>query len=352
MGVTPDGQHASLKFSRSAKPGGLRQRRILMLIRAALILVIVAVGALAIHSEWLGIRAERDYPPAGAFLTLPGGRIHYVERQATGESHGTVVLVHGASSAHADLLATLGPELAHYRVIALDRPGHGWSDRMEGEAMADPSRQAAILMQALDQIAPERFVLVAHSLAGALSTRIALDHPQRLRGLVLLGGVTHPWPGGIAWYHHLAAWPVIGPVFTRIVAVPLASLMLDAGANSVFAPRPVTPGYIETGEIRLLLRPKTFRANSQDIAAAYAFVTAQAPRYRELKVPVVAVTGDSDAIVSPTIHSAAIARQAPQGRFVLLPGVGHMPHHAAPEIIVEAVDQMVGPRSSLALNQE
>jgi pimeloyl-ACP methyl ester carboxylesterase len=205
-------------------------------------------------------------------------------------------------------------------------------------------------MQALDQIAPERFVLVAHSLAGALSTRIALDRPERLKGLVLLGGVSHPWPGGIAWYHHLATWPLIGPLFTRLVALPAANLMLDEGASSVFAPRAVTPGYIETAEIRLLLRPADFQANSQDIAATLDFVTAQAPRYRELKVPVTAITGDSDAIVSPTIHSAAIAREAPQGRLILLPGVGHMPHHAAPEIVVEAIDQMVGPRSGLALN--
>jgi pimeloyl-ACP methyl ester carboxylesterase len=100
----------------------------------------------------------------------------------------------------------------------------------------------------------------------------------------------------------------------------------------------------------LLLRPADFQANSQDIAATHDFVTAQAPRYRELKVPVAAITGDSDAIVSPTIHSAAIAREAPQGRLILLPGIGHMPHHAAPEIVIEAIDQMVGPRSGLALN--
>ncbi len=67
-------------------------------------------------------------------------------------------------------------------------------------------------------------------------------------------------------------------------------------------------------------------------------------------MPVVAITGDSDTIVSPTIHSATIARQAPQGRFVLLPGVGHMPHHAAPEIVIEAIDEMAGPRSGLARN--
>jgi pimeloyl-ACP methyl ester carboxylesterase len=320
-----------------------------MPIRVLLVLLILVVAGLIVTSEWLGHAAERRFPPKGQFVAVPGGRLHYVERRASGETRGTVVLVHGASSAHADLAATLGPELGHYRVIALDRPGQGWSDRLAGAAMADPGRQAAALMQALDQIAPERFVLVAHSLAGAASARIALDRPERLHGLVLLGGVTHPWPGGIAWYHHPATWPVVGALFTRLVTVPLASLMLESGARSVFAPRPPTPGYLETGEIALLLRPSAFQANSQDIAATFDFVTAQVPRYPTFKVPVVAITGDSDAIVSPMIHSAAIAREVPQGRFVLLPGVGHMPHHAAPEIVVAAIDQMVGPRSGLAL---
>ena len=320
-----------------------------MLIRTLVIVLVLAVAGLVLWSEWLGAQAARRHPPSGTFVPVAGGQLHYRETPPSGEARGTVVLVHGASSNHADLLAALGPDLSHYRIIAIDRPGHGWSDRLEGDAMADPARQAGALMQGLDAIVPERFVLVAHSLAGAAATRIALDRPERLRGLVLLGAVTHPWPGGIAWYHHLTIWPVIGPAFARLVGVPAASQMLEAGAQSVFAPRPVTPGYLARGEIDLLLRPATFRANSQDIAATLDFVTAQMPRYRELQVPVIAITGDSDAIVSPIIHSAAIARQAPQGRFVLLPGVGHMPHHAAPEIVAAAVDELAEGRSRLAL---
>jgi len=319
-----------------------------MLIRSLLVVLVLVVAGLVLWSEWLGGQAARRYPPTGSFVPVAGGRLHYRESRPNSESRGTVVLIHGASSDHADLLATLGPDLSHYRVIALDRPGHGWSDRIAGDAMADPARQADVLMQGLDAIVPERFVLVAHSLGGAASTRIALDRPERLRGLVLLGGVTHPWPGGIAWYHHLTVWPGIGPLFTRLVGVSAASGLLEGGAESVFAPRPVTPGYLDAAQIALLLRPATFRANSQDIAATLDFVTAQVPRYRDLQVPVIAITGDSDAIVSPIIHSAAIARQAPQGRFVLLPGVGHMPHHAAPEIVAAAVDELSASRSGLA----
>ncbi|TCR70670.1 alpha/beta hydrolase [Bosea sp. BK604] len=322
-----------------------------MLTRAVRVFpILIIVGLLLLlRTEWLGAVAERQNPAKGTFFQLPAGRLHYVERKPKGEARGTVVLLHGASSDHADLLAALGPELGHYRVLAFDRPGLGWSDRLEGRAMADPARQADVIMQVLDRIAPEPIVLVAHSLAGAMSTRIALERPERVRGLVLLGAVTHPWPGDVAWHYRVASWPVIGPVFTRLVAIPALDLKLSSGVQSVFAPRPVTPGYVEAGEIKLLMRPRVFEANAQDLSALKDFVTRQAPRYRELRMPVVAITGDSDSVVSPVLHSAAIAGEAPLGRFVLLPGVGHMPHHAAPEIIVAAIDQIAGPSSGLAL---
>lgn len=322
-----------------------------MLKRALLVLPILLVGGLLLRTELLSAEAERLHPPQGSFLPVAGGRLHYVERRPQGETRGTVVLLHGASSDHADLLATLGPELSHYRVIAFDRPGHGWSERLEGRAMADPARQAAAVMQGLDRIAPESFVLVAHSLSGAMAARIALERPERLRGLVLLGAVTHPWSTGIAWYYHAASWPVVGPIFSRLIAVPAVDLLLSSGVRSVFAPNVVTPGYVDAGEIRLLLRPATFEQNAQDLVALHDFVTAQAPRYRELRMPVVAITGDGDTVVSPILHSAAIAREAPLGRFVLLPGVGHMPHHAAPEIVAEAIDQISGSRSGLAMSR-
>lgn len=332
----------------STKPGPRVKRGIF--VRWLIAVAVLVPAGLLLWSEWLGEQAARRYPPQGRFVEVAGGRLYYREASPSIEPRGTVALIHGASSGHADLLATLGPELRHYRVIAIDRPGQGWSDRLAGDAMADPGRQAEALMQALDAIAPEHIVLVAHSLAGAAALRIALERPERLRGVVLLGAITHPWGGRGGWYQQVAALPLIGPVFVRLVGVPATSLLIEAGAKSVFAPRTVPQGYLQTGEIPLLLRPAAFRANAQDVAATNAFVAAQAPRYGELKVPVVAITGDSDAIVSPMRHSATIARQAPQGRFVLLPGVGHMPHHAAPEIIVEAIDQIVGPRSGLASN--
>ncbi len=62
-----------------------------------------------------------------------------------GPPDGTpVVLLHGASGNLHDMRIALGDRLAaHDRVILIDRPGHGWSDRPGGAADARPARQAA-----------------------------------------------------------------------------------------------------------------------------------------------------------------------------------------------------------------
>lgn len=309
--------------------------------------ILVALACLAcclgLYSEWLGLRATGAYPARGTFYALAGGRLHYRDIQPDGASLGTVVLVHGAWSGHADLLSTLAPGLRHHRVIAVDRPGEGWSDRLGASEMASPAKQADAIMQLLDAAAPERFVLVAHSLGAALSTYIALERPERVKGLVLLGAVTHPWLPDLAHYNAAVTSPWIAPVFNRVVGIPLTSLLMASAARAAFAPNEVPPGYVEAAELPLLFRAETFRDNAQDIVAAHDFLVGQAPRYKNLKVPTVAIAGDQDAIISPRTHSAAIAREAPLGSLILLPGIGHMPHHLAPDTITEVVRKLATP---------
>ena len=76
-----------------------------MLTRAVMILALLVVlfaVALVSCTEWLGRQAALNHPPKGTFLALPSGQIHYLERRPATEARGTVVLVHGASSAHAE----------------------------------------------------------------------------------------------------------------------------------------------------------------------------------------------------------------------------------------------------------
>src|SRR5215470_17571269 len=308
-----------------------------------LVLAIVAIlGAGVAITVVQARRIEAAHPASGRFVEVKGGRLHVMEVGASArEDELPIVLVHGASGNLEDLHLALGGRLAvSRRVILVDRPGHGWSDRPGGVADASPARQAALIAQALGRIGVERFVLLGHSLGGAVASAFALAYPSRVAGLVLLAPVTHRWEGGLAWYNAILSTPVIGPMFARTVALPLAVLLLDRGIASVFAPQPAPADYVRRAAIRLLLRPAEFVANAQDIAALKAFVTAQAPRYGEIAAPTVILTGSADRTVSPHIHARAIAAAVPNARLVILAGVGHMPHHVDADAVVAAISQL------------
>jgi pimeloyl-ACP methyl ester carboxylesterase len=311
-----------------------------LIIALIIVLATLAAGAVitALGVAWL----ERIHPPSGRFVPVAGGRLHVVELSPPRAPIGLpVVLLHGASGNLEDQRPTLGNALAaRRRVILIDRPGHGFSDRPGGRADASPGRQAALVAQALAELGIERSIILGHSWAGALAAAFALDFPERVAGLVLLSPVTHPWPGGIFWYNALAVTPVIGPLFVRALAPPLGLLMIGNAVANVFTPQRPPPDYVRRSASRLVLRPAEFMANAQDIAGLKPFVTAQVPRYRAIKAPTLIISGDRDTVVSVTLHARAAAALIPGAKLILLEGIGHMPQHAAAEAIVEAIDEL------------
>lgn len=287
--------------------------------------------------RWL---IERAYPPTGRFVDVEGGRLHVLE---LGSPDATpVVLLHGASGNLGDMKLALGGRLAErYRVIMVDRPGHGWSDRPGGRrADASPARQAALIRQALQRIGVTRAILVGHSWSGALATAYALAYPEEVSGLVLLAPVTHPWPGGIVWYNRILTISYVGPLFARTLALPIGSLLIGPGVRDVFAPQTPPDNYAAQAGGRMILRPQELEANAWDVARLKAFVTAQAQHYGSIQAPTAIVAGDADDTVSIKIHAQAIAAMLPRGKLHELSNVGHMVHFAAPELVVGIIDDI------------
>jgi pimeloyl-ACP methyl ester carboxylesterase len=240
-----------------------------------------------------------------------------------------------------DMRLALGDKLARsHRVILIDRPGHGWSTRPIGDAYASPARQAELVAEALKKLGVKRAILVGHSWGGAFVMAYALMFPERTAGLVLLSAVTHPWPADPGWYNNLASLRCIGPLFLRTLVYPLGLVLIEGVSRSVFDPQAVPEDYVRRAAIRLVLRPKTFSANARDLALLRSFIAAQVPNYGDLRSPTIIITGDCDTMVSPKINACALAAILPRAKLVFLKGVGHMPHHAAPETIAAAIDEL------------
>ena len=208
-----------------------------------LFVFLLILVALAI-ATCLGVsRLEAAHPPTGEFVDVEGVRLHVVTLGlAPDNPHAepAIVLIHGASGNLEDMRLALGEKLAAtYRVILIDRPGHGWSSRPKTNDYASPARQAEVVASALEKLQVRRAILIGHSWGGAFATAFALSFPERTAGLVLLSAPTHPWPANPGWYNKLAVRPLIGELFLRTCVYPLGLLLANGSSRSVFKPQTV-----------------------------------------------------------------------------------------------------------------
>lgn len=299
-----------------------------------------ALGVLALLTQAGVVYLHAQFPAPGRFIEVANGRLHVLELGPRDAPGPPIVLIHGASSNMGSMRVPVGDMLAKtHRVILIDRPGHGWSTR-DDLSKSTPAMQAKMIDEALGKLGVEHAVLIVHSLAGALGSLMALDYPQRISALMMLAGVAYPWPGGVGEYNRVVTTPVIGPLLAYTITLPLGMLLVEPGTRSVFAPQTLPPDYIKASAIPLVLRPHAFLANAWDLITLKAAVIEQSPRYRDIKMPVTIITGDTDTTVSPTIHSRRMAETVPGAKLIVLPGVGHMVQNAVPDLVISEIEAM------------
>jgi pimeloyl-ACP methyl ester carboxylesterase len=305
-------------------------------------IVVVALAGLALVTQAGVLLIQRAFPAQGRMVEVAGATLHVVELGPRDAAGPPIVMLHGASSNLEAMRQSVGERLAqNHRVILVDRPGHGWSAR---ERLADstPAIQGRMIEQALAKLGVGRAIIVAHSWAGALGLRMALDYPERVAGVVLLAPVVYPWPGGVGRYNDVVTTPVIGPLLAYTVTLPLGYLLARSGARGVFLPQQMPDDFVTSTATPLLLRPHEFLANARDLVTLKQAIAEQAPRYAEIVAPITILAGDVDKTVSTNIHSRPLAATAPNARLIVLPGVGHMVQNAVPDLVISEVEAMSG----------
>jgi pimeloyl-ACP methyl ester carboxylesterase len=317
------------------------------------IVVVAALAMLALMTQAGVLAVQRAYPAQGRIVEVAGAKLNVLDIGPRETAGPPVVMIHGASSNLEVMRRPLGDRLArNRRVILIDRPGHGWSSRARAQD-STPEVQAGMIDEALQKLGVGSAIFLVHSWSGALGARMALDYPDRVAGLVMLAPVAYPWRGGVGWYNELIATPVIGPLLAYTITLPLGYLLAERGARGVFLPQIMPDGFVNDTATPLLLRPREFLANARDLVTLKAAVNEQAPRYAEIKVPTLVISGDVDRTVSTNIHSRPFANAVPSAKLVVLPGVGHMIQNVAPELVVLEVEAMIGKlalRTAAAVN--
>ena len=299
-------------------------------------------------SAWKTRALERRFPNIGELIDIGGLRMNSVFVPAGGAVDlPPIVFIHGASGNLRDEMHAFREKLeGRADLLFLDRPGHGYSER-GGAENGFPDGQARAIARLMEKRGIAKAIVVGHSFGGAIAASFALEHPEKTAGLLFLAPATHPWPGGIDWYYDLAKRPVIGWLFSHIVAMPAGLLRIKGGTRSVFAPNACPDDYIEATAPALVLRPKTFRSNAIDVASLLAYVRRTQPRYGEIRTPTVIVTGDTDGIVYEDIHSVGLARDIAGSELVWIRNLGHKPDYVVTDLAVEALERIAGEERDL-----
>ncbi len=138
--------------------------------------------------------------PQVSSVRVLGRTVQLVQMPGPGQT--PIVFIHGSPGSWRSWARYLdAPELSGYGPrIAMDRPGFGGSG--PGDLMLDLRAQAAVLAAAIPEGAPA--IVVGHSLGGPLIAWMAIDHPEKVCGGVLVAGSVAPELEAPRWYNHLA----------------------------------------------------------------------------------------------------------------------------------------------------
>jgi len=303
------------------------------LITGAVLVGLFLIGGCA---SW---RAEKNAPPIGAFIEVDGERLHVLDIGPRNGALAPVVLIHGATVTLRDMKLALGDDLGKTRrVIMIDRPGRGYSTRPQGGWRL--ARQAQLIHGAVKALGAARPRGLGRRGGGAGAGRDARRYQGAMGGGVLLAPVSHEWPGGVAWYNNVSGWPVAGALLRRLVIPVYAPLAAKGGVIRSFAPDEAPEGYYEQAGIPLLFRAKDFRSNAADLRHLKPQIVAMMGRYGEIRIPTAVLTGANDTTVSPTIHSAALAREIALVDYEVIPDTGHALHHSEKAKILAAIDRV------------
>lgn len=291
------------------------------------------VAGLVLFSVWTAWRVEKVLPPRGKFLQLTGARIHYLERG----SGRAIVMVHGLGGQSANFDYGLVDELAReYRVIAVDRPGAGYSTR-ESDDSARLRTQAAIVADFIRKLGLDRPLVVGHSLGGAIALAVALDFPDAVGSLALLAPLTHVPKQVPAPFRPLdIPSKLVRRVVSWTLGVPIGIRRGPAIVKMIFAPEAVPKDFATRGGGLLSLRPSNFYNVSTDLVAADADLPGMIEQYPMIRVPVAILYGTSDEVLDYREHGEAMKAKIANLRLQFVEG-GHMLPVTRPELAAEFI---------------
>jgi pimeloyl-ACP methyl ester carboxylesterase len=267
----------------------------------------------------------------GTYTSLRGKDIHYREQPGAGPP---VVMIHGLPGTHNDFDQVL-PHLKGRHVIALDRPGFGWSKG----GWLPYQQQIELMHEMLTQLRLSPAIVVGHSFGGAVALGLARRYPQDIAKMILVA----PGAGGTrsqfmdrfnARYIRFTQLPVVRTLVDVTAGDVIKRLIATGGSRRAFEPAPVDPAYA-----RRLLSVTMSPGN----LAAYASEQLEFDdtsrwiddNVAQIRVPSVIIAAVDDKLISID-HARRLADTLPGTQLLTVDG-NHMIPYAHPEVIAAQV---------------
>jgi pimeloyl-ACP methyl ester carboxylesterase len=276
-------------------------------------------------------------------MTLRGVDVAYIDEGPRGAP--PIVLVHGLSSWMGFWEYQVADLARDHRVLALDLPGFGASGKPD--APYSPPWFAGIIDTWLAGLGVDEAVIVGHSMGGQIAMTLAIEHPSRVRALVLSApaGIEAFKPGAARWmknwWHDERA----------LEATP--DELRGTFYNAVFNHKDEGTERLLEERVRMSQHP-AFRSTSVAVARSIAGMLNHPVRDRlgEIKAPTLIVYGAEDRMIPNPVFTGGTTRaigesaerMIPGSRLVMVPRGGHTVHHDAPDVFNAAVRQFLGGR--------
>jgi pimeloyl-ACP methyl ester carboxylesterase len=238
---------------------------------------------------------------------------HWVDRMAVEEDGEgpAVVCVHGLGGT-SNTWTPVMAALARHRVVRVDLPGSGRSQRVEGELSIQ--RYVDALLETCQRLDIARAHWLGHSMGTIVCQHVAAAHPKRVASVALFG-------------------PLIAPADAARTAMKARAARARGGAAAM---QEITEGLLDaalSADTRqrqplavALVRESLLRQDAEGYArSCEALASAPAAAVESIEAPVLLVTGDEDGVAPPQAVRAMAERfhRARSTRVVVLPKCGH-----------------------------
>jgi pimeloyl-ACP methyl ester carboxylesterase len=232
------------------------------------------------------------------------------------------VLVHGFTGSSLDWVDVVEPLARGRSVITLDHRGHGESLNTGDAATYSFDQLVADMSGLVDRLELDRFDLLGHSMGGIVAMRYALEHPQRVRSLVLMDTAAGAMPGAAD--------------FMRAGI----ELVRSQGTRALFD---VVQGFLGTGERAEVMRARQRTKLDQMDPVAFTELGEELLTYPSvldrlatLDLPTTVIVGENDAGLRPAAD--ALAATIPGAVLVVVPDAAHSPQDENRDAWLAAVE--------------